>query len=68
MNQYGAVAVIEYTGNMGSGGESQGHYTCDIKDELSQLWFKTNDNRIPIQIQAKDVSNLPYVVLYKRLS
>ena len=68
VGQYEAVAVIEFSGTVGTGGESQGHYTCDIKDKASQLWFKTNDNRSPIQVQTNDVSKLPYVVLYRRLS
>ena len=59
--------MIEFTGSVNSsGGNSQGHYLCDVKDVASNNWFRTNDNRSPVSIEAEGVSNLPYVVLYKR--
>ena len=39
---------------------------CDIKDNITNMWFRTNDNSDPIQIRTSDVSQLGYVVLYKR--
>ena len=68
MDQFEAVAVVEYKGAISSTGDSQGHYTCDIKYPHSQLWFRTNDSSIPFPIQLKSVSRYPYVVLYKKCS
>ena len=69
MTTYEAIAVIEFAGNVGSvGGDSRGHYTCDIKDKSCGAWYRTNDNAMPKVISSKDVSNLPYVVLYRRVS
>ena len=63
---YEAISVIEYNGRLSPTGESEGHYTCDIKENISNIWFKTNDSRDPIQIRVSDVSEHGYVVLYKR--
>ena len=41
--------------------------TCDVKDKNSGLWFRTNDNATPVEIECTEVSNLPYVVLYQKL-
>ena len=41
--------------------------TCDVKDK-ERNWFRTNDNLVPISIEARNVSKIPYVVLYKRVS
>ena len=63
---YEAISVIEYNGRLSPTGESDGHYTCDIKENIANVWFKTNDSRNPIQISVSDVSKHGYVVLYKR--
>ena len=64
---YSAVAVIEFQGTLTRAGSSQGHYICDIKDKETNLWFRTNDNRNPIQISTNQVSRKPYAVLFKRM-
>ena len=48
--------------------DSSGHYKCDVKDKESGHWFRTNDNATPLIINKDHVSNLPYVVLYKKKS
>ena len=53
---------------MSSTGETWGHYTCDVNDVRSNSWFRTNDNKDPLEIHCKDVAKCGYVVLYKRLS
>ena len=65
---YEVVAVIEYQGNMSSTGDSVGHYNCDIKDKVSGMWFRTNDNNDPVHIEVAAVSVSAYVVLYKKLT
>ena len=60
--------MIEFSGSVNSsGGNSQGHYICDVKDKESSNWFRTNDNRSPVPMERKNISDLPYVVLYKRM-
>ena len=61
---YETIAVIEFMGNV----DSSGHYKCDVKDKESGHWFRTNDNATPLIINREHVSNLPYVVLYKKKS
>ena len=64
-SEYEAVAIVENKGSVRRTGASVGHYVCDVKDKLSQQWFKTNDNKNPINIGLDDVSKHAYVVLYK---
>ena len=64
---YEPVSIIEYQGNVGVTGESNGHYVCDIKEKSSGRWFRTNDNSAPKQIELADVSKVAYVVLYRKL-
>ena len=59
--------MIDFLGSIANSGESQGHYTCDVKYAQSKTWYRTNDNRTPVQIDKKDVSKQGYVVLYKRI-
>ena len=58
---------MEYRGSITGTGESRGHYICDVKDFESNSWFRTNDNRDPVQIPSTDVSKLAYVVLFRRI-
>ena len=63
---YEAIAVIEFSGRLSQSGQSNGHYTCDIKENISCMWFRTNDNANPVPIREEDVSKFGYVVIYKR--
>ena len=58
------IAVIEFMGNLQSTGSSSGHYRCDVKN--NNLWFRTNDNSIPILIDEDEVSKQGYVILLKK--
>ena len=64
---YEAISVIQHMGRLSSSGESGGHYVCDVKDKISNRWFRTNDDCTPIQIRTSDVSKNGYVVLFKRV-
>ena len=64
---YEAIAIIEYQGTLSRAGVFQGHYICDIKDKETKLWYRTNDNRDPIQISISQVSKKAYAVLFKRM-
>ena len=65
---YEATAVIEFNGRLSTNGLSEGHYTCDVKESTSNMWFRTNDNCLPTQIDPQDVSKYGYVVLFKRVN
>ena len=55
MTKHEATTVIEFAGNVDSvGGDSRGHYTCDIKDKYSGAWYHTNDNAILKAIRSKE--------------
>ena len=47
-------------------GESAGHYICDIKDNVSNQWFRTNDANLQVALNISEVSKFAYVVLFKR--
>ena len=66
--EFEPIALIEHQGAMLEGGETCGHYICDLKDEKSQLWFRTNDNVTPFPINVHNVTKKPVVVLYKKLN
>ena len=63
---YEPIAVLEYDGRLRKSGESGGHYTCDIKENTSNVWFRTNDDQEPVQIEVSEVSKNAYVVLFKK--
>ena len=66
--RYEPISVIDYRGSIANSGETQGHYTCDVKDVNTSVWFRTNDFQNPVQIKTSEVSKHGYVVLYKQLS
>ena len=63
---YDPISIIEFQGSINKGGQSQGHYICDLQDQRSKYWFRTNDNRDPIKINKDEVTKNTYVVLMKR--
>ena len=63
---YEPISLVEFEGSISSTGQSQGHYICDIRECLSKLWFRANDNNYPTPIRPKDVSKNAYVILLKR--
>ena len=65
MHEYEAVSIIEFRGSVDATGNSNGHYICDILEENSKTWFRTNDNAEPLSIEVEDVSKQGYVILYK---
>ena len=58
--------MIEFRGSINSAGQSQGHYVCDVQEQSSKLWFRTNDNSYPLEILEEQVTKQAYVVLLKR--
>ena len=51
---------------MTTSGESGGHYVCDISEEKSESWYRTNDNSILKPIEVDEVSRQGYIILYKQ--
>jgi hypothetical protein len=64
--EYQAVSIIEFEGSIDFAGQSQGHYICDVQEQSSKFWFRTNDNCYPIPILLEAVSKNAYVILLKR--
>ena len=62
------IGILEHIGDVNARGESDGHYICDIKDKLSNYWFRTNDSQLPILLCTDDVTKLGYCILYKCIS
>ena len=58
--------MIEFRGSINSAGQSQGHYICDVQEQSSKLWFRTNDNSYPLEILEEQVTKQAYVILLKR--
>jgi hypothetical protein len=65
--EYQAISIIEFEGSINSAGQSQGHYICDVEEQSSKFWFRTNDNCYPEPILLEDVSKNAYVILLKRI-
>ena len=63
---YDPISIIDFQGSINSSGQSQGHYVCDVQEQTSKLWFRTNDNCYPKQISSAQVSNKAYVILLKK--
>jgi hypothetical protein len=63
---YQAISIVEFEGSINSAGQSQGHYICDVQEQSSKVWFRTNDNCLPVPILLEDVSKNAYVILLKR--
>ena len=69
VEEFEPIALIEHQGALLKERQTScGHYICDLKDEKSQLWFRTNDNKTPSQINVSDVTEKPVVVLYKKVN
>ena len=66
--QFNPVALIEHQGYMSEGGQTQGHYICDLQDKETGLWFRTNDNQKPVPISLNNVTNKPVVILYRKIN
>ena len=58
---YQAISVIEFKGTLSPDGDSNGHYFCDVKDKITNFWYKTSDEIQPVPIATTDV------VLFKRV-
>ena len=67
VTKYEPVSIIEFRGRLNAAGTSSGHYICDLKDKKSGMWYRTNDNNDPIQIDEINISKSAYVVLYNKL-
>ena len=66
LSSYEAISIIEFQGRINEVGDSQGHYICDIQEQTSKCWFRTNDNSYPVRINKDQVTKNAYVVLLKK--
>ena len=63
---YEATAIVKHEGGMTADGEAQGHYICDVKSKVSEKWFRTNDNQIPVPIFQQNVTKSGIVILFQK--
>ena len=63
---YTPISIVEFRGSINHLGQSQGHYICDVQEQRSKSWFRTNDNCYPVPIHSDQVSKNAYIVLLKR--
>ena len=68
MIEYEPVSIIDFQGTVRVTGESNGHYICDIKENSTGLWFRTNDNLEPRPISIEEVTKNAYVILYRKVN
>ena len=61
------TAVIQHSGQVIRGGDSRGHYTCDVLSREND-WWHTNDKQQPKKINRQKVSKHATTVLYKRIT
>ena len=66
---YQPIAIVDYQGNFSTNGdnETSGHYTCDVRDKTSNMWFRTNDDCVPVQISQEEMTKNAYLVLYEKM-
>ena len=62
-----AISVIEHKGSISKLNASRGHYVCDIKENGSNLWYRTNDDCEPFEINTENVSSQGYAILLRRI-
>ena len=61
-----SIAAISHHGRMTTDGEGQGHYTCDVKTKDGR-WYRTNDNKVPVLVNERNLSKKCVVVLYSKV-
>ena len=60
------ICVMNHIGRMTEDGRSSGHFTADVKNQITNTWFHTSDSDRPIPIFETDVTKRGYIILYKK--
>jgi len=59
------IAIIHHSGIV-TGNDTRGHYRADVKNQLSNTWYRTSDNDRPQKLSSQSVTKTGYIFLYKQ--
>ena len=62
---FSPIAIIHHTGNV-RGETTSGHYRADVKNKVTNSWFRTSDNELPTELSANRLTQMGYIFLYKK--
>lgn len=62
---FSPIAIIHHSGIV-TGNDTQGHYRADVKNQLSNTWYRTSDNDRPQKLSSQSVTKTGYIFLYKK--
>ena len=63
---FSPIAVIHHTGIVTKGNDTRGHYMADVRNAVTNEWFRTSDDQVPIQIHSP--SDKCYITIYKKIT
>ena len=65
--QFVPISIIHHIGNV-IGNTTHGHYLADVKNKVTNRWFRTSDNAPPEDITEIGLTKMGYIFLYKKTS
>ena len=65
--QFEPISIIHHIGHV-IGNTTQGHYLADVKNKVTNSWFRTSDNAPPEDITEIGLTKMGYIFLYKKTS
>merc|ERR1711936_1329938 len=65
--QFEPISIIHHIGHV-IGNRTQGHYLADVKNKITNSWFRTSDNAPPEDITEIGLTKMGYIILYKKTS
>ena len=63
---FSPIAVIHHTGIVTGGNDTRGHYRADVRSPVTDEWFQTSDDQLPVEIPSP--SSQCYITIYKKKS
>ena len=63
---FSPIAVIHHTGIVTKGNDTRGHYMADVRNAVTDEWFRTSDDQVPIQVHSP--SDKCYITIYKKIT
>ena len=62
---FSPIAVIHHTGNVTQGNDTQGHYRADVRSPVTDEWFQTSDDKVPLKVPSPH--DQCYITIYKKI-
>ena len=63
--RFAPIAIIHHSGNV-SRNQTQGHYRADVKNRISNTWYRTSDNDLPKKLSNQSLTRMGYIFLFKQ--